>query len=86
MRKMLFGCVACCAPPLPTRCACVLAYLLRVTGCTEDEMTIIKIDLDKKCKKCGELGATQNGYCLKCLAKMINGGEFDNIIDRVTAK
>lgn len=40
----------------------------------------IKIDLDKKCKKCGKGGATQSGYCLKCVAKMIKNGRLDHII------
>lgn len=40
----------------------------------------INIDLDKKCKHCGKGGATQSGYCLECVAKMIKQGKFDHII------
>jgi len=34
----------------------------------------INIDADKKCKKCGQLGATANGYCLECIAGSIGLG------------
>jgi len=30
----------------------------------------LKIDQDKNCKKCGELGATPSGICLGCAAKL----------------
>lgn len=47
----------------------------------------IKIDLEKKCKECGEGGATPSGYCMGCVAKMIKAGKFDNIIkDKTMAK
>lgn len=41
-------------------------------------MLEIKVDLDKKCKKCGEGGATQNGYCLPCITKEVKSGKFDH--------
>lgn len=44
--------------------------------------TRIEIDLDKKCKKCGEKGATQNNLCLKCITKALTNGEYDHILDR----
>lgn len=28
--------------------------------------TTITIDMDRACSKCGAMGATQSGYCLKC--------------------
>jgi hypothetical protein len=31
----------------------------------------IRIDMDKKCVRCSEPGALENGYCMKCAAKMI---------------
>jgi len=31
----------------------------------------IKIDMDKKCTRCGAAGACENGYCMKCTAKLI---------------
>jgi uncharacterized OB-fold protein len=34
-------------------------------------MITININMDAKCKKCGKGGATQNGYCLKCIAESI---------------
>ena len=43
----------------------------------------IEINMDTPCKKCGKKGATQNGYCLKCIGdimlekKMIVEGYFD---------
>lgn len=40
----------------------------------------IRIDLDKKCKRCGESGATPSGYCMGCVAKGIADGHFDHII------
>jgi len=37
----------------------------------------IKIDLDKKCKRCKKGGAGPGGYCLGCIAIMIESGEID---------
>ena len=34
----------------------------------------ISVDMDKPCKRCGEKGATQNGYCLRCCAQLIAKG------------
>ena len=31
----------------------------------------IKVDMDKKCSKCGKMGATQNGMCIKCTGDSI---------------
>lgn len=39
----------------------------------------IHIDLEKKCKACGEGGATPSGYCMACVAKQIKAEYFDNI-------
>jgi hypothetical protein len=33
----------------------------------------INIDMNKRCVGCGRPGATDNGYCLKCIADMIGG-------------
>jgi len=33
----------------------------------------IHIDTDKACSKCGEMGATPNGLCLRCIVGMIDG-------------
>lgn len=38
------------------------------------DIPTIKIDMDKKCSRCGEEGAAPNGLCLKCVAKDI--GKF----------
>ncbi|MCK4499670.1 hypothetical protein KAU11_04190 [Candidatus Babeliales bacterium] len=35
----------------------------------------IRIDMEKKCKGCGEAGA--GGYCLACVAKRIKEGKYD---------
>ena len=43
----------------------------------------IDINMDKQCKRCGKPGATQNGYCLECITKMMMDGELDHIIHRV---
>ena len=43
----------------------------------------ITIDLDKKCKRCGKGGASQNEYCLKCINKMIVEGKFDHIFKKI---
>lgn len=43
-------------------------------------MLEIKIDLDKKCKRCGKGGAGKGGYCLACVAKGIQEGKYDDII------
>jgi len=31
----------------------------------------IHIDTDKACSKCGEMGATPNGLCLRCIGKLM---------------
>ncbi len=48
-----------------------------------DKPVIINVDLDRKCKRCGQKGATQSGICLTCIAKAIKAGEFDHIINKV---
>ncbi len=35
------------------------------------EKANIIINMDATCKKCGEKGAAQNGYCLRCIMKYI---------------
>ena len=45
-------------------------------------MARIEINLDKKCKRCGEKGATKNGLCLKCVTKALERGEFDHILHK----
>ena len=40
----------------------------------------IWIDMEKKCKGCGEAGAVAEGYCLACVAKGIKEGKYDHII------
>lgn len=44
---------------------------------------IISIDLHKKCIRCKKPGATQSGYCLGCVAKMVKEGKFDHILKRI---
>jgi hypothetical protein len=43
--------------------------------------TEIHINLDAKCKRCGKGGATQSGYCLDCIIKRIDEGEYDHIFE-----
>ena len=43
----------------------------------------ITINQDKKCFRCKEGGATDNGLCLGCISKGVIAGEFDNILDKV---
>ena len=43
-------------------------------------MLEIRIDIDKKCKRCKKPGATKSGICLACINKGIKKGEFDHII------
>jgi hypothetical protein len=40
----------------------------------------ININMDKKCVRCGKGGATQGGYCLKCIEKNLVEGKYDHII------
>jgi hypothetical protein len=35
----------------------------------------ITIDMDKKCKVCGDKGSTPSGLCLKCITKKIGEGK-----------
>lgn len=46
----------------------------------------IEIDLDAKCKRCGDKGAAQNGLCLKCITKALETGEFDHILKKLRDK
>ena len=41
---------------------------------------VINVNLDTKCRRCGEGGATLNGLCMKCIAKAVQNGEFDHIL------
>jgi len=36
-----------------------------------DEIPMITIDFDQKCKWCGKKGACQNGLCLPCNTKRL---------------
>lgn len=49
-------------------------------------MLTIKINMDAKCKRCHKGGATQNGYCMKCIDKMLTEGKFNHILKRHKAK
>jgi putative DNA primase/helicase len=49
----------------------------------------LKINMDKNCKGCGEKGASDNGYCLECIAKFTkdNAAEIKKAVeDRVAAE
>ena len=46
------------------------------------KLPTIEINLDKKCKRCGEKGATKNGLCLECVTKALEQGEFDHVLDK----
>ena len=41
---------------------------------------VIDVNLDAKCKRCGEGGATQNGMCIKCTTKALKNGEFYHLL------
>ena len=43
---------------------------------------VIRISEENKCKRCGKGWATENGYCLKCIAVMVKEGKFDHILKR----
>lgn len=45
-------------------------------------MVTIKIDLDKKCIRCGKGGALPSGLCMACVARGIQEGKFDHIIKK----
>jgi hypothetical protein len=47
---------------------------------------MIDINLDKKCVRCGEAGATQGGYCLKCVIKNMYEGKYDHIFKKGESK
>ena len=44
----------------------------------------ISVNLDKKCKRCGEGGATDGGYCMACVLKNLNEGKYDHILKKHT--
>ena len=35
---------------------------------------VISIDLDARCRQCGEPGACENGLCLKCIGQNLEKG------------
>lgn len=41
------------------------------------------INLDEKCIRCGQGGATPSGLCMKCIAKAIRAGELDHVFKEV---
>ena len=43
----------------------------------------IHVNLDAKCQRCGQGGATQNGLCMGCIAKAVKNGEYDHIFKRI---
>lgn len=43
----------------------------------------LHVNLDQRCKRCKKPGATQNGYCLSCIVKMIDEGKFDHLFDKI---
>jgi len=45
-------------------------------------MHTIEINMGIKCKRCGEGGATPNGYCLSCISKNIKEGKYNHVIDK----
>ena len=43
-------------------------------------MTAITINMDQPCRRCKKKGATEGGYCLKCILRMMREGKFDPIL------
>lgn len=49
----------------------------------EKEPTVtITIDMGKKCIRCGNGGATESGYCLRCITKNMREGKYDKILKK----
>ena len=44
------------------------------------ETPTITIDMDQKCPSCGEMGAVNNGVCLKCALKVLKHGKRRSIM------
>ena len=44
---------------------------------------VIIIDTDKPCKRCGQGGATQGGYCMACVLKNMKEGKYDHILKSI---
>lgn len=44
------------------------------------DIPTIHINMDAKCKRCGKGGATQGGYCLKCILAKLKKGDYDHIL------
>ena len=47
---------------------------------------MISINMDKPCVRCGKGGATQGGYCLKCIEKSLVEGKYDKILKPIQKK
>ncbi len=46
----------------------------------------IKVNMDNKCKRCGEGGTCQNGLCLKCIAKQMTDQNLPVVGEKVLAE
>ena len=42
----------------------------------------ITVDENKRCRRCGKPGATDGGYCLRCILRNLNEGRYDAILKR----
>jgi len=41
---------------------------------------VINVNFNVKCKQCGKGGATQSGYCMRCITEKIQRGDFNHIL------
>ena len=40
----------------------------------------ITVDLDRRCTRCKRGGATDGGFCLKCILRNLKEGKYDHLI------
>ena len=60
---------------------CEFGWDYRRSPSTEGMKTpTITIDMDKKCKRCDKGGATDAGYCMKCICKNLEEGKYGHIL------
>ena len=38
------------------------------------------VNMDRPCRRCKKMGATDGGYCLKCILKNLREGKYDHIL------
>jgi len=53
---------------------------------SKDNIPTFTVNLDQKCVRCHDGGATKSGLCLKCIRKALKNGEYDHELKKLRDK